>query len=192
MNNYFSSVLLVWGCLIACSFALNVGRSTSVNYPVATTTIRPTEVSTKSRYEKGLEDYDEALANSRQGRGMYDHDYDHDHDHDLIVDHPPEMKMKEHPKQAMDVWTSYYEFIINEWSFKFWSAFQLFTALLLIYSALAAAYYAKFNIITTDYDYYDDFFGRSNNDAPTSNLWSGLTSSTVQRIFDAISSKKYT
>lgn len=53
-------------------------------------------------------------------------DYDHDHHHDIIVDHPPEMmKMKEETKQASDVWTSYYEFIINEGSFKFWAAFQV-------------------------------------------------------------------
>ncbi|XP_057657875.1 uncharacterized protein LOC130894872 [Diorhabda carinulata] len=163
------------------------------NYPIATTE-QPPEVTTKSRYDQGLEDYDEAAANARQGRVMMDvvQDFVHDnhHDHEIIVDHPP--TMKEETKQAIDSWSSYYEFIITEGSFKFWAAFQLFTALLLIYSSLAAAYYAKFNIITTDYDYYDDFFGRSNNAAQSTNLWSGLTSSTIQRIFDAISSKKYT
>ncbi|XP_050519107.1 uncharacterized protein LOC126893194 isoform X3 [Diabrotica virgifera virgifera] len=146
-------------------------------------------------YGQELEEYNKALANSRKGRGIMDdaHDYDHDNHHDIIVDHPPEMpKMKEEPKQAADAFTSYYDFIITEGSFKFWSAFQLFTALLLIYSSLAAAYYAKFNIITTDYDYYDDFFGRSNNDAPSTSLWSGLSTSTVQRILNAISSKKFT
>lgn len=69
--------------------------------------------------------------------------------------------------------------------------FQLLTALLLIYSAFAAVYYAKFNVITTDYDYYDDFFGRSNQEPASSSLWSGLSSQTFQRIFDALSSKKY-
>lgn len=71
---------------------------------------------------------------------------------------------------------------------------QLVTAALLIYSAFAAVYYAKFNVITTDYDYYDDFYGRgrANTESSYSNLWSGLSSQTFQRIMDAISSKKYT
>lgn len=68
------------------------------------------------------------------------------------------------------------------------------TAALLIYSALAAVYYAKFNVITTDYDYYYDFFGRSDTaraDLSTTNNWFGLNAQTFQTILDAISSKKY-
>ncbi|KAG5885720.1 hypothetical protein JTB14_022810 [Gonioctena quinquepunctata] len=161
--------------------------TTTEVFPVATTEGTDIEITTKSRYEQGLEDYDEAMANARQARGMMSYDYDHDHDHS----HPEEMK-EEKKAVATDPWASYYEFIINEWSYKFWAVFQLFTAVLLIYSALAAAYYAKFNVITTDYDYYDDFFGRSNNESPSNSMWSGLSSTTFQRIFDAISSKKYT
>lgn len=72
------------------------------------------------------------------------------------------------------------------------SRFQLVTAVLLIYSAFAAVYYAKFNVITADYDYYDDFFGRSNSGPATVNTpWLGLSSQTFQRIFNALSSKKY-
>nr|CAH7716284.1 unnamed protein product [Callosobruchus chinensis] len=106
-------------------------------------------------------------------------------------DHHDEMK-PEKKAVAEDPWTGYYDFIINEGSFKFFAVFQLLTAILLIYSAFAAAYYAKFNVITTDYDYYDDFLGRSSNEPGASSSWSGLPSSTFQRIFDAISSKKYT
>lgn len=70
--------------------------------------------------------------------------------------------------------------------------FQLVTAALLIYSALAAVYYAKFNVITTDYDYYYDFFGRSDSGRSDSSYnWFGLNAQTFQRILDAISSKKY-
>ncbi|KAJ8941446.1 hypothetical protein NQ318_016078, partial [Aromia moschata] len=136
-------------------------------------------------YEQGLEDYDEAEASSRQSRGMMMDDVYHDH--------APSDHMKEEKKAVQDdPWAGYYDFIINEGSFKFWAAFQLITAVLLIYSAFAAVYYAKFNVITTDYDYYDDFLGRSNSEPSTGSLWSGLSSETFQRIFDAISSKKYT
>ncbi|KAJ8940154.1 hypothetical protein NQ314_010825, partial [Rhamnusium bicolor] len=118
-------------------------------------------------YEQGLEDYDEEQM--RQPRGMMMDDEYHDHammDAHAMTDH----HMKEEKKAVQqDPW--------------------LITAVLLIYSAFAAVYYAKFNVITTDYDYYDDFLGRSNTES--SSLWSGLSSETFQRIFDAISSKKY-
>ncbi|KAJ8918771.1 hypothetical protein NQ315_015091 [Exocentrus adspersus] len=141
------------------------------------------------RYEQGLEDYDEAQARMRQSRGMMMDDMDY-HSHHPMDDH----KDKEEQKAVQqDPWAGYYDFLINEGSFKFWAVFQLVTAALLIYSAFAAVYYAKFNVITPDYDYYDDFFGRSNSDsAPSSTFWSGLSSQTFQRILDAVSSKKYT
>ncbi|EFA11059.2 uncharacterized protein LOC103312279 [Tribolium castaneum] len=161
-------------------FFVDLSLAKATNYPLATT-VQPTETSTKSRYEQGLEDYDEAQA--REGRGMmeYDDHDPHDHDHD----------MQEQKAVKDDPWSGYYDFIINEGSFKFWAAFQLVTALLLVYSAFAAVYYAKFNVITTDYDYYDGFFGRSNQESSSSSLWSGLSAQTFQRIFDALSSKKY-
>ncbi|KAH1023442.1 hypothetical protein HUJ04_012643 [Dendroctonus ponderosae] len=142
------------------------------------------------KYEKGLEDYDEEQQSMRQARGMMDDDIVYHDDH-----HEEHQEMKEESKAAIaDPWEGYYDFIINEGSFKFWAAFQLVTAALLIYSAFAAVYYAKFNVITTDYDYYDDFYGRgrANTESSFSSLWSGLSSQTFQRIMDAISSKKYT
>lgn len=73
---------------------------------------------------------------------------------------------------------------------------QLATAALLVYSAFAAIYYAKFNVITTDYDYYYDFFGRSDSgrsssDSSPSPGSSWISAQTFQRILDAITSKKY-
>ncbi|XP_031623768.1 uncharacterized protein LOC116341055 [Contarinia nasturtii] len=47
----------------------------------------------------------------------------------------------------------YYDFIITEGSYKFWAAFQLFTAGLMIYSTFAAIYYSKVNPVVGDYDY---------------------------------------
>ncbi|XP_066258945.1 uncharacterized protein [Euwallacea similis] len=179
------------------SFLINFARcatvskaTTELTLAVATTEkMKPT--SEKTDYEKGLEDYDEAQENMRQARGMsMDDIIYHDDHHDI-----PTEDMKEKPKAVIeDPWEGYYDFIINEGSFKFWAAFQLATAALLIYSAFAAVYYAKFNVITTDYDYYDDIYGRgrSNSESSFSNLWSGLSSETFQRILDAISSKKYT
>lgn len=80
------------------------------------------------RYEQGLEDYDEAMARMRHGRGMmddhYEHNYDHDHDHPVMKVEMKEMK-EEKKAVATDPWASYYDFIINEGSFKFWSIFQV-------------------------------------------------------------------
>ncbi|KRT80128.1 hypothetical protein AMK59_6513 [Oryctes borbonicus] len=123
-------------------------------------------------------------------------DYDHeDFHHDETTTAAPK---EEEKAVKTDNWANYYDFIINEGSFKFWAAFQLGTAILLIYSAFAAIYYAKFNIISTDYDYYDELFGRSfSGGSPTtppdsgSNQWFGLSSETIKTIFNAITSKKY-
>ncbi|XP_025836781.1 uncharacterized protein LOC112906596 [Agrilus planipennis] len=121
----------------------------------------------------------------RQARGMMDAD-----DEDYSADHHPPMK-DQSKATAVDPWANYYDFIINEGSFKFWAVFQLGTALLLIYSAFAAVYYAKFNVSSTDYDYYYDFFARSNSGRSDTTSWLGISPQTFQRIIDAISSKKY-
>ncbi|XP_055385010.1 uncharacterized protein LOC129614448 [Condylostylus longicornis] len=49
----------------------------------------------------------------------------------------------------------YYDFVITEGSYKFWAAFQLATAVLIIYSTFAAIYYSKVNPLVGDYDYVD-------------------------------------
>ncbi|XP_075152686.1 uncharacterized protein LOC142226513 [Haematobia irritans] len=49
----------------------------------------------------------------------------------------------------------YYDFVITEGSYKFWAAFQVGTALLIIYSTFAAIYYSKVNPLVSDYDYTD-------------------------------------
>ncbi|GJQ66774.1 putative aminotransferase class I and II [Trypoxylus dichotomus] len=154
----------------------------NVNYPIATTTQR--SLTESSEFD------------SREGRGMMMMDYDHeDFHHDETTTPAPKEEQK---AVKTDNWANYYDFIINEGSFKFWAAFQLGTAILLIYSAFAAIYYAKFNIISTDYDYYDELFGRSfSGGSPTtppdsgSNQWFGLSSETIKTIFNAITSKKY-
>lgn len=55
-------------------------------------------------------------------------DYDHD-DHD---DHDHHHEMEEQKAVKQDPWAGYYDFLINEGSFKFWAVFQV------RYSALAA------------------------------------------------------
>jgi len=81
----------------------------------------------------------------------------------------------------------YYDFIITEGSYKFWAAFQLFTAGLMIYSTFAAIYYSKVNPIVSDYDYVTYLGGgRSLADDPepaapnSSNLSSLLNSHWLQ------------
>ncbi|KAJ9578791.1 hypothetical protein L9F63_004999 [Diploptera punctata] len=103
---------------------------------------------------------------------------------------------------ANDAVASYYDFLINEGSYKFWAVFQVVTAILLIYSAFAAIYYAKYTFSQMDYpDYLDDgfFFKRSGDiyatttstAKPESFSFLGLSPQTFQRIMNAISSKKY-
>ncbi|GFG40658.1 hypothetical protein Cfor_06695 [Coptotermes formosanus] len=104
------------------------------------------------------------------------------------------------PRQG-DAVSSYYDFLINEGSYKFWAAFQVITAILLIYSAFAAIYYAKYTFSMMDYpDYLDEgFFFKRSGEAyvttttarPSSYSFLGLSSQTFQRIMNALSSKKY-
>ncbi|KAI8438646.1 hypothetical protein MSG28_011072 [Choristoneura fumiferana] len=122
------------------------------------------------------------------GRGFDDY-YD-EHHHETTTTAKP---MKQ--GRYTDPWAGYYDWIINEGSFKFWSAFQLFTAALLLYACLSAIYYAKFNPILPDYDReYDDYFlertvGRQARSLSPWELPSGLSwinPRTFQFILDAI------
>jgi len=111
-----------------------------------------------------------------------------------------EPKAVAEPRQK-DAVSSYYDFLINEGSYKFWAAFQVITAFLLIYSAFAAIYYAKYTFSMMDYpDYLDEgFFFKRSGEAyvttttarPASYSFLGLSSQTFQRIMNALSSKKY-
>ncbi|XP_021194070.3 uncharacterized protein LOC110378935 [Helicoverpa armigera] len=126
------------------------------------------------------------------GRGFEDYyDEDHHHHYEETTTAKP-MKQK---ARYTDPWAGYYDWIINEGSFKFWSVFQLFTAALLLYACLSAIYYAKFNPILPDYDReYDDYFlertvGRQARSLDPSELPSGhswINPRTFQFILDAI------
>uniref|UniRef100_A0A1A9Z9B2 Uncharacterized protein n=1 Tax=Glossina pallidipes TaxID=7398 RepID=A0A1A9Z9B2_GLOPL len=63
----------------------------------------------------------------------------------------------------------YYDFVITEGSYKFWAAFQVGTALLIIYSTFAAIYYSKVNPLVSDYDYVD-YLGGGRSLSAVSNL----------------------
>ncbi|KAJ8735672.1 hypothetical protein PYW07_007292 [Mythimna separata] len=127
------------------------------------------------------------------GRGFEDYyDEDHHHHYEETTTAKP-MKQK---ARYTDPWAGYYDWIINEGSFKFWSVFQLFTAALLLYACLSAIYYAKFNPILPDYDReYDDYFlertvGRNArslepHEMPSGHSW--INPRTFQFILDAIS-----
>lgn len=54
-------------------------------------------------------------------------DYDHeDIHHDEMPHDEPKAEVKEEEKAVKtDNWANYYDFIINEGSFKFWAAFQV-------------------------------------------------------------------
>ncbi|XP_062551836.1 uncharacterized protein LOC134217085 [Armigeres subalbatus] len=88
-----------------------------------------------------------------------------------------------------DPLNGYYDFVISEGSYKFWAAFQVATAVLIIYSTFAAIYYSKVSPLTSDYDYIDylnggrSFAGGRAMDAAapaaarrsfTDNMWDGL------------------
>ncbi|CAG4954698.1 unnamed protein product [Colias eurytheme] len=115
------------------------------------------------------------------GRGFedyYDEHHDHHYHHDIETTTTPK-PMKQ--GRYTDPWAGYYDWIINEGSFKFWSVFQLFTAALLLYACFSAIYYAKFNPILPDYTMeYDDYFlertvGRKARSVDPSETPSGLS-----------------
>ncbi|CAL7943471.1 unnamed protein product [Xylocopa violacea] len=119
---------------------------------------------------------------------MYDDDHHDDH-HDDHVDEEHAMKAMAQPN-SVDYWGGYYDFLINEGSYKFWAVFQLATAALLIYSGFAALYYAKVNPPTTD-DEFDDILRRRRRRRalsifPRDKSFCGLDSATFQRIIDAV------
>ncbi|KAL0268914.1 UNVERIFIED_CONTAM: hypothetical protein PYX00_010695 [Menopon gallinae] len=107
---------------------------------------------------------------------MADHDYD------------------EVEKPKAKPWLGYYDFLITEGSYKFWIVFQLFTIGILIYSAFAAIYYAKYTV--TDYTDYEDYFLKRSARwvPPTRTAFLGLPAETYAQIFNAIANynDKYT
>ncbi|XP_013194149.2 uncharacterized protein LOC106137786 [Amyelois transitella] len=151
-------------------------------------------INKKRASSKAIQANSTALALHRNGTGSgrgFDDYYDEHHYHDTTTTTAKPMKQGRYT----DPWAGYYDWIINEGSFKFWSAFQLFTAALLLYAAFSAIYYAKFNPILPDYSMeYDDYFlertvGRKARSLDTSELPSGLSwmnSRTFQFILDAI------
>ncbi|XP_015601732.1 uncharacterized protein LOC107270857 [Cephus cinctus] len=116
-----------------------------------------------------------------------DHEVDDDHDDHVDVhdDHHDE-DMKALAATNDDYWGGYYDFLINEGSYKFWAVFQLATAALLIYSGFAALYYAKVNPPTDDYEDYLLRRRRSINRPSLERTFLGLRPETFQLIVDAI------
>jgi hypothetical protein len=146
------------------------------------------------RHEGRSFNTDETSRNGRQAmQGSYD-------THEGEVSQPMQPYAAAEPRQR-DAVSSYYDFLINEGSYKFWAVFQVVTACLLIYSAFAAIYYAKYTFSMMDYpDYLDEgFFFKRSGEAyvttttakPSSYSFLGLSPQTFQRIMNALSSKKY-
>ncbi|XP_028050500.2 uncharacterized protein LOC105840554 [Monomorium pharaonis] len=123
-------------------------------------------------------------------KGDNDDHHNDDHDEDMNDDENDQTKAMDQPKA--DYWAGYYDFLINEGSYKFWAVFQLATAALLIYSGFAALYYAKVNPPTTD-DYFDDLLRRRRRRRRRRSLplmardkpFAGLDAITFQRIIEA-------
>ncbi|KAJ8684419.1 hypothetical protein QAD02_020211 [Eretmocerus hayati] len=120
-----------------------------------------------------------------------------DYDEDTPKVHQDDMSDSNAVSQAKtDYWGGYYDFLINEGSYKFWAVFQLATAALLIYSGFAALYYAKVNPqISNDYD--DDFLLRRRRRSirwsrpPKDQPFFGFDPQSFQRILDAIAQENY-
>ncbi|KAF3420339.1 hypothetical protein E2986_12392, partial [Frieseomelitta varia] len=135
-----------------------------------------------------------ALQAYRQPR-MYRRGYHEDHGSMYQDDdddhHGNHMEDEEHAMKAMenarvDYWGGYYDFLINEGSYKFWAVFQLATAALLIYSGFAALYYAKVNPPPIDDEFDILRRRRSLSIFPRDRSFCGLDSVTFQRIIDAV------
>ncbi|XP_043461339.1 uncharacterized protein LOC122497958 [Leptopilina heterotoma] len=127
-------------------------------------------------------------------RGYHNEDDEHFDDHDMDHDMDVEMEnTKAMTQPKAEYWNGYYDFLINEGSYKFWAVFQLATAALLIYSGFAALYYAKVNPPASP-DYEDYFLRRrrrrrrrrSFEFSPQERIFFSLGSERVQRILDAI------
>ncbi|XP_008544884.1 uncharacterized protein LOC103569378 [Microplitis demolitor] len=129
----------------------------------------------------------ESYRQSRVYRRGYDHDHDDDdHDNQEDMDHMDvndDMDSKSLAESKGEYWGGYYDFLINEGSYKFWAVFQLATAALLIYSGFAALYYAKVNPSTTD-DYEDYFLRRRKRHISDTLFY--IDGPTFQRIIDAL------
>ncbi|XP_072758247.1 uncharacterized protein [Anoplolepis gracilipes] len=137
--------------------------------------------------------------NTDRGENTYygDHNDDDTMNDDNDENEHNHMKAISQPK--VDYWAGYYDFLINEGSYKFWAVFQLATAALLIYSGFAALYYAKVNPPTTD-DYFDDIFRRRRRRrrrrsfphvlAAPDRFFAGLDAITFQRIIEAIDTER--
>ncbi|KAK9296508.1 hypothetical protein QLX08_009499 [Tetragonisca angustula] len=135
-----------------------------------------------------------ALQSYRHPR-MYRRGYHEDHGSMYQDDdddhHDNHMEDEEHAMKAMengrvDYWGGYYDFLINEGSYKFWAVFQLATAALLIYSGFAALYYAKVNPPPIDDEFDILRRRRSLSIFPRDRSFCGLDSATFQRIIDAV------
>ncbi|XP_033231994.1 pheromone-processing carboxypeptidase KEX1 [Belonocnema kinseyi] len=155
------------------------------------TAVATTESLRQSRWYRGY-DAEENERGYHHDDDEHDDDHDEDDDDDLDVDDMGDMgdsKAMVEPKG--DVWGGYYDFLINEGSYKFWAVFQLATAALLIYSGFAAIYYAKVNPPTGP-DYEDYFLRRRRRRrrsfglAPQERNFLGLRPENFQRIIDAI------
>ncbi|KAK3912306.1 putative metal-nicotianamine transporter YSL8 [Frankliniella fusca] len=103
--------------------------------------------------------------------------------------YPASIDLPEAPRaNTAASYSNYYDFLINEGSYKFWAVFQIGTAVLLTYSAFAALYYARYTYYTNvDYTDYDDYFFRrsGNSRSQRSAPFAGLSSTEYQRVMDA-------
>ncbi|KAG7205832.1 hypothetical protein KM043_007773 [Ampulex compressa] len=181
-------LLIVWLCHVkAEEFKIDGMESSKIDDAEATeSTMVATTMQTYRRpryYRRGYHE----MQDDAHYQDEDDHDHDHDHDHDMREDDQQNMKAMAQGKT--DYWGGYYDFLINEGSYKFWAVFQLATAALLIYSGFAALYYAKVNPPTSDDD-FDDIFRRrrKRHSSPISGEmpFSGLDCVTFQRILDAV------
>ncbi|XP_054267243.1 uncharacterized protein LOC128989380 [Macrosteles quadrilineatus] len=88
------------------------------------------------------------------------------------------------------VTNSYYDFLINEGSYKFWAVFQLVTVAILLYSTFAAIYYAKYTFlkeVENSEVSESDFLLRSSRSL-RGRPFLGLHPATFQRIIDSVAS----
>ncbi|XP_076685153.1 uncharacterized protein LOC143377587 [Andrena cerasifolii] len=169
--------------LLVCVFHATTSETTSDG------TYAPSDMN-ESREDPAIVTAVQTYRNPRAYRrgNNEDHDYDDHHDdHGMGNDEQKDMKAMSEPK--VDYWGGYYDFLINEGSYKFWAVFQLATAALLIYSGFAALYYAKVNPPTID-DEFDDIFRRRRRRSlfipARERSFCGLDSATFQRIIDAV------
>ncbi|XP_014208049.1 uncharacterized protein LOC106639116 [Copidosoma floridanum] len=174
----------LWCWIVVWTTGVRLGESAFSDYDVRTLTT--TDESYRQARWRHVED-----GASESARAAHDdHEVLYQDEEAVLPDDHDYRDTKAMVEPKVDYWGGYYDFLINEGSYKFWAVFQLATAALLIYSGFAALYYAKVNPMISDEE--DDFLAKrrkrslDRDKPPREREFFGFDAQSLQRILDAV------